>query len=118
MSVELFKAQNTLKQGKFLKFLKVTAKPKVLEILKRSWKKSWTLKSSKEYEPWCLIHTVILMIRPKCFLYFQVHLPSLTVFSNWPTSRTPLRYVHTFDFSPNSGYLSIGNDRGKALLFR
>ena len=66
----------------------------------------------------CLIHTVILMIRPKFFLYFQVHLPSLTVFSNWPTSRTPLRYVHTFDFSPNSGYLSIGNDRGKALLFR
>ena len=67
-----------------------------------------------------LVHDspVILMIRQKFFLYFQVHLPSLTVFSNWPTSRTPLRYVHTFDFSPNSGYLSIGNDRGKALLFR
>lgn len=49
---------------------------------------------------------------------FQLHLPSLTVFSNWPTSRTPLRYVNAFDFSPNSGYLSIGNDRGKALLYR
>lgn len=47
-----------------------------------------------------------------------LHLPSLTVFPNWPTSRTPLRYVNTFDFSPNSGYLSIGNDRGKASLFR
>ena len=35
----------------FLKFLKVTAKPKVVENLKRSWKKSWNLKSSKEYEP-------------------------------------------------------------------
>ena len=67
-----------------------------------------------------LVHDspVILMIRQNFFLYFQVHLPSLTVFSNWPTSRTPLRYVHTFDFSPNSGYLSVGNDRGKALLFR
>lgn len=50
--------------------------------------------------------------------FIQVHLPSLTVFSNWPTSRTPLRYVNAFDFSPNSGYISIGNDRGKALLYR
>ncbi|XP_015758029.1 PREDICTED: U3 small nucleolar RNA-associated protein 18 homolog [Acropora digitifera] len=47
-----------------------------------------------------------------------IHLPSLTTFSNWPSSRTPLRYVHSFDFSPNSGYLSIGNDSGSALLFR
>ncbi|CAB4016662.1 U3 small nucleolar RNA-associated 18 homolog [Paramuricea clavata] len=46
------------------------------------------------------------------------HVPSLTVFSNWPTSSTPLRYVETFDFSPRSGYLAIGNDRGRALLFR
>ncbi|XP_020618605.1 U3 small nucleolar RNA-associated protein 18 homolog, partial [Orbicella faveolata] len=43
-------------------------------------------------------------------LFKMLHLPSLTVFSNWPTSRTPLRYVNAFDFSPNSGYLSIGND--------
>ena len=34
------RSKNTLKQGKCLKFLKVTAKAKVLEILKRSWKKS------------------------------------------------------------------------------
>ena len=46
------------------------------------------------------------------------HVPSLTIFPNWPTSKTPLRYVETFDFSPNSGYLAIGNDRGRALLFR
>lgn len=51
-------------------------------------------------------------------LFKMVHLPSLSVFSNWPTSRTSLRYVNAFDFSPNSGYLSIGNDRGKALLYR
>ena len=34
VSVELFKVENTLNQGKFLKFLKLTAKPKVLENLK------------------------------------------------------------------------------------
>lgn len=56
--------------------------------------------------------------RAKKDLFKMVHLPSLTVFSNWPTSRTPLRYVNAFDFSPNSGYISIGNDRGKALLYR
>ena len=32
--------KNTLKQGKFLKYFKVTAKPTVLENVKRSWKKS------------------------------------------------------------------------------
>ena len=32
---------NCVKQGKFFKFLKVTAKPKVLENLKRSWEKLW-----------------------------------------------------------------------------
>ena len=31
--------------------MKVTAKPKVLENLKRSWKKTWYLKSSNEYDP-------------------------------------------------------------------
>lgn len=47
-----------------------------------------------------------------------VHFPSMTIFSNWPTSRTPLGYVSSFDFSPNSGYLSIGNQTGKVLLYR
>lgn len=47
-----------------------------------------------------------------------VHLPSMRVFPNWPTSTTPLGYVSSFDFSPNSGYLAIGNDKGKVLLYR
>jgi len=42
----------------------------------------------------------------------------LTVFSNWPTAGTPLSYVSCFDFSPNSGFLAIGNDKGNALLYR
>eukprot|EP00126_Sphaerothecum_destruens_P005927 Sdes_comp19117_c0_seq1m9827 len=47
-----------------------------------------------------------------------VHIPSLTVFQNWPSSNTPLHYVHQFDFSPSSGYMSIGNDKGQVLLYR
>lgn len=47
-----------------------------------------------------------------------VHLPSMTVFSNWPTSRTPLHYVHAASFSPRSGFLAVGNAKGRALLYR
>ena len=36
MSVKLLRSKNTLKQGKFLKFLKLTAKLKVMENSKRS----------------------------------------------------------------------------------
>merc|ERR1712151_58312 len=31
------------------------------------------------------------------------HVPSQTVFSNWPTSKTPLGYVWSMDFSPGRG---------------
>ena len=47
-----------------------------------------------------------------------LHVPSLTVFSNWPTSRSPLNYVHAADFSPHCGFLAIGNAKGRALLYR
>ena len=47
-----------------------------------------------------------------------VHMPSCTVFSNWPTSKTPLSYVFSLDFSPSGGYLAVGNDKGKVLLYR
>jgi U3 small nucleolar RNA-associated protein 18 len=47
-----------------------------------------------------------------------LHVPSGTVFSNWPTSKTPLDYVWSMDFSPESKYLAIGNDKGKCLLYR
>lgn len=47
-----------------------------------------------------------------------VHLPSQTVFSNWPTSRTPVHYPSDVAFSPSSGFVSIANARGKALLYR
>lgn len=47
-----------------------------------------------------------------------LHMRSLSVFSNWPTSRSPLHYVHTADFSPHCGFLAIGNAKGRALLYR
>ncbi|CAI5742948.1 unnamed protein product [Hyaloperonospora brassicae] len=47
-----------------------------------------------------------------------VHMPSLTVFANWPTAHTPLHYVSAMDFSPNSGYFAVGNARGRVLLYR
>eukprot|EP00252_Welwitschia_mirabilis_P015927 TRINITY_DN35333_c0_g1_i1.p1 TRINITY_DN35333_c0_g1~~TRINITY_DN35333_c0_g1_i1.p1 ORF type:complete len:553 (+),score=107.94 TRINITY_DN35333_c0_g1_i1:450-2108(+) len=47
-----------------------------------------------------------------------VHLPSCTVFSNWPRDRTPLQYVHSFDFSPRGGFMAVGNAAGKVLLYK
>eukprot|EP00501_MAST-03F_sp_TOSAG23-6_P002190 GSMAST32.ASY1.ANO1.2290.1 assembled CDS len=47
-----------------------------------------------------------------------VHCPSFTTYQNWPTSNTPLGYVSSTSFSPHSGFLSIGNDKGKVLLYR
>lgn len=47
-----------------------------------------------------------------------LHVPTATVFSNWPTSKTPLKYVWSMDFSPKSRYLAVGNDHGKCLLYR
>lgn len=50
-------------------------------------------------------------------LYRQIHLPSLTAFSNWPTSSTPLGHVTSVDFSAGSEYVAVGNTRGRVLLY-
>ncbi|XP_055982513.1 LOW QUALITY PROTEIN: U3 small nucleolar RNA-associated protein 18 homolog [Sorex fumeus] len=48
-----------------------------------------------------------------------VHLPSCTVFSNFPVvKKKTISLVHTMDFSPRSGYFAMGNEKGKALLYR
>ena len=41
VSVELFKVKKYSKTRKVFEFLKLTAEPKVLENLKRSWKNLW-----------------------------------------------------------------------------
>ncbi|EGW30185.1 uncharacterized protein SPAPADRAFT_144330 [Spathaspora passalidarum NRRL Y-27907] len=47
-----------------------------------------------------------------------VHLPSGSVYSNWPTSGTPLGKVTSVAFSPNNEMLAIGNEAGKVTLWR
>uniref|UniRef100_A0A2K5D5R9 U3 small nucleolar RNA-associated protein 18 homolog n=1 Tax=Aotus nancymaae TaxID=37293 RepID=A0A2K5D5R9_AOTNA len=48
-----------------------------------------------------------------------IHLPSCTVFSNFPViKKKNTSHIHTMDFSPKSGYFALGNEKGKALMYR
>uniref|UniRef100_A0A3B4YHF9 U3 small nucleolar RNA-associated protein 18 homolog n=1 Tax=Seriola lalandi dorsalis TaxID=1841481 RepID=A0A3B4YHF9_SERLL len=48
-----------------------------------------------------------------------VHLPSLSVFSNFPVSKRKFVYrASCLDFSPHSGFFSLANNKGHAPLFR
>ncbi|CCF55604.1 hypothetical protein KAFR_0A01660 [Kazachstania africana CBS 2517] len=47
-----------------------------------------------------------------------IHLPSCTVFSNWPTSGTPFGKVTSVSFSPSGEMLAVGNEQGKVRLWR
>jgi U3 small nucleolar RNA-associated protein 18 len=46
-----------------------------------------------------------------------VHLPSCTVYRNWPTSSTPLGRISAVAVSPQSNYLAIGNEQGRLRLW-
>ncbi|OXB59410.1 hypothetical protein ASZ78_009710 [Callipepla squamata] len=47
-----------------------------------------------------------------------MHIPSYTVFSNFPVFRRKQIYLtQSMDFSPRSGFFSIANNKGKALLY-
>lgn len=46
-----------------------------------------------------------------------LHVKSGTIFSNWPTEKTPLRKVQCISFSPSGAYMAAGNDRGRVLLY-
>lgn len=47
-----------------------------------------------------------------------VHVPSFTVFSNWPPSNRTLHYPRCLDFSPHGGFMAMGNAGGKVLLYK
>lgn len=47
-----------------------------------------------------------------------VHSASGKAFPNWPSNKTPLHYVTASSFSPHCGYIAVGNDRGRVLLYR
>ncbi|RAQ48872.1 small nucleolar ribonucleoprotein complex subunit [Aspergillus flavus] len=46
-----------------------------------------------------------------------VHLPSCTVYRNWPTSNTPLGRISSVAVSPNSEQLAVGNEQGRVRLW-
>ncbi|KAK4128745.1 WD40 repeat-like protein [Parathielavia appendiculata] len=46
-----------------------------------------------------------------------VHLPSCTVYRNWPTEQTPLGRITAVAFSAGSDMLAVGNDVGKIRLW-
>ena len=47
-----------------------------------------------------------------------LHIPSMTVFSNFPSFNFNVKRPNCMDFSLNGGYFSIGNNRGAANLYR
>ena len=47
-----------------------------------------------------------------------VHVPSFTVFSNWPPPNRTLQYPRCLDFSPGGGFMAIGNAAGNVLLYK
>jgi U3 small nucleolar RNA-associated protein 18 len=42
-----------------------------------------------------------------CLVGMQVHLPSCTVYQNWPTDKTPLKRPTSLTFSPGGGALPV-----------
>lgn len=48
-----------------------------------------------------------------------IHVPSLTVFSNWPPpNQSVVHYPSCTDFSPHGGFMAVGNAAGKVLLYK
>ncbi|EAW13813.1 WD40 repeat domain-containing protein [Aspergillus clavatus NRRL 1] len=46
-----------------------------------------------------------------------VHLPTCTVFRNWPTSNTPFGRISSVAVSPNSDQLAVANEQGRIRLW-
>lgn len=46
-----------------------------------------------------------------------VHLPTCTVYRNWPTEQTPIGRITAVAFNRSSNLLAIGNDSGKIRLW-
>ncbi|XP_061710976.1 U3 small nucleolar RNA-associated protein 18 homolog [Cydia pomonella] len=47
-----------------------------------------------------------------------VHIPSYKIFQNFPTQERDIGLLNGIGFSPNSGYMGVGNDKQRALLYR
>ena len=42
----------------------------------------------------------------------------MCVYSNFPTYASRIKYPICFDFSANDKFLAVGNDEGKAILYK
>jgi U3 small nucleolar RNA-associated protein 18 len=51
-------------------------------------------------------------------MVLQVHLPSMTVYANFPNKSLELARPEVVAFSPNGGYFAVGNNIGAVRLFR
>ncbi|XWS73563.1 hypothetical protein CRYUN_Cryun02cG0139900 [Craigia yunnanensis] len=47
-----------------------------------------------------------------------IHVPSFTVYANWPPLNKNLHYPRCLDFSPGGGFMAVGNAAGKVLLYK
>jgi len=46
-----------------------------------------------------------------------VHLPSCTLYANWPTDKTPFGRISALALSRDGTYLAVGNDQGQIRLW-
>ncbi|KAJ5150927.1 uncharacterized protein N7482_010179 [Penicillium canariense] len=46
-----------------------------------------------------------------------IHLPSCTVYRNWPTANTPLGRISSVAISPNNEQLAVANEQGRIRLY-
>lgn len=46
-----------------------------------------------------------------------LHLPTYTVYANWPTAKATFGKPNSVDFSHKGGHLAVGNQDGKVLLY-
>lgn len=47
-----------------------------------------------------------------------VHMPSCTVYRNWPTDKTPLGRISSLALSRDGAYLAVGSEAGKVKLWQ
>lgn len=59
-----------------------------------------------------------LVSQLRLFLTFKLHVPSRRVVANWPPAHVGLKLCTSLAFSPNSGYVALGNSAGQIPLFR
>ncbi|KAL2236450.1 U3 small nucleolar RNA-associated protein 18 homolog isoform X2 [Sesamum indicum] len=47
-----------------------------------------------------------------------IHVPSLTVFTNWPPANQTLHHPMCVDFSPRGGFMALGDAGGRVSLYK